>query len=175
MRSRLNPRVRVLARQSARAIAALKMRLCPLLALLLIVAAQAGGQQTALPVWQGVVRTAAGVPVAGVIVQLSNDRNHAQAESGSDGRFKLPPLPSGQYGASIVSDSRKIEYGKPVELAQVPESVAITILDKDEMTISSLKEENDSSGGEKLSSQAVSELPLNKRDFSQLLLLPPAP
>ena len=51
-------------------------------------------------------------------------------------------------------------------------AVVLTLSARGEITVSELQQkEQSATGGEELSSQAVSELPLNKRDFSPLLLL----
>jgi hypothetical protein len=139
--------------------------------LLLICTAPAHSQQSALPGWQGVVRDARGAPVAGVIVRLTDHGIKAEAKTGTGGRFKLPPLPAGQYRLSIEADRRKIEYAQPVDLAPGAQLVAITLSGRDQLALAILKEQSGATGGEELSSQEVSQLPLNKRDFSQLLLL----
>ena len=60
----------------------------------------------------------------------------------------------------------------PVELtANTPEAL-LTLSGRGELTVATLQSKGQAAtGGEELSSQAVSELPLNKRDFSSLLLL----
>jgi hypothetical protein len=65
-----------------------------------------------------------------------------------------------------------VECAQPVDLtANTPEAL-ITLSGRGELTVATLtKKEQAGTGGEELSSQAVSELPLNKRDFSSLLLL----
>ena len=110
------------------------------LALLLICTAPAHSQQAALLVWQGVVRDARGAPVAGVVVQLTNHSTKAEAKTGAGGRFKLPPLPAGQYRLSIEAERRKIEYARPIDLAPGAPPVAIVVSGRDQLALSILKE-----------------------------------
>ncbi len=141
----------------------------------LLAAAGAGAQQAELSVWQGIVRNAAGAPIPAVTVRLAASGTSAEAVSGVDGRFHMMGLPPGQYRLSVESKGRRIDYALPIDLvAGVPgaggPNVAITLSGRGELTVSALKSQA-ATGGEELSSQAVSELPLNKRDFSTLLLL----
>jgi hypothetical protein len=140
----------------------------------LLVPAGAWAQPVALPVWQGILRNAAGAPIPGATVRLTASAA-AEAVTGADGSFRLLNLAPGQYRLSIESKGRRIDYAQPIDLvASVPGSgvpmVAITLSGRGELTVSILKAP-EATGGEELSSQAVSELPLNKRDFSTLLLL----
>src|ERR1700731_1977558 len=88
--------------------------LCRLAVLFLLCAAPARAQKAGVSAWQGIVRTADGAPVAGVIVRLAGG-SKAEAKTGTDGRFKLPPLPVGKYRLSIDADHNKFEYATPVE------------------------------------------------------------
>jgi len=136
-----------------------------------LVAMNAGAQQSTA-VWQGVVRNAAGAPISAATVRLVTSAATAESVTGTDGSFGLKGLQPGQYRLSVESKGRKIDYALPIELvsgASTPK-VAITLSDRGELTVSALKSQ-EATGGEELSSKAVSELPLNKRDFSSLLLL----
>jgi hypothetical protein len=141
------------------------------LALLLVCAAPAHSQPTAVLVWQGLLRDARGAPIPGVIVRLTDHGTKAEAKTGAGGRFQLPPLPAGHYRLSIEADRRKIEYARAIDLVLGALPVAITFSGRNQLALSTLKEQTGATGGEDLSSQEVSQLPLNKRDFSQLLLL----
>jgi len=138
-----------------------------LLAAWLLIAAGAWAQQ---PVWQGVLRNAAGAPIPSAKVRLSGSGVQAEAITTADGRFKLPALLPGQYRLTVEANGRKIEYAQPINLAQASPAVALTLSSRGELSVTILKGQT-ATGGEELSSQAVSELPLNKRDFSTLLLL----
>ena len=126
-------------------------------------------QPAALPVWQGVLHDAAGAPIAGAKIRLVGTAK-AQAVTGPDGRFQLPPLATGQYRLTVEAGGRKVQYALPIDLEPAASAVSLTLSGHGELTVTALKGTS-ATGGEQLSSQAVSELPLNKRDFSQLLLL----
>jgi hypothetical protein len=140
------------------------------LAALLLPASEARPQSAMQPVWQGVLRNAGGAPISSAKVRLAGNGKQAEAVTGSDGRFRLTALPQGQYRLSVKTDGRTFDYALPIDLAQASPAVALTLSDRGELTVTLLKSQS-ATGGEQLSSQAVSELPLNKRDFSTLLLL----
>ena len=141
-----------------------------LLGLLLVQAHSAIAQQPAEPAFHGVLRNSAGAPISGAKIQLTATSAHSEAVTGADGQFQLSPLAPGQYRLTLEANGRKVEYAQPVELSVGAPAVALTLSDRGEVTVALLKVQV-STGGEELSSQAVSELPLNKRDFSTLLLL----
>ncbi|HWT66289.1 MAG TPA: TonB-dependent receptor [Terracidiphilus sp.] len=123
-------------------------------------------------VWQGLLRTAAGAPIAGAKVMLASTAAHGDATTGADGKFALTALPAGEYRLTIESDGKRVEYAVPVELAAEAPAAVITLSARGEITLATqAAAAQAATGGEQLSSQAVSELPLNKRDFSSLLLL----
>jgi len=140
------------------------------LAALVLLAVAAGAQQAAQAVWRGVLHNAAGAPIASAKVRLTGNGAQAEAVTGADGRFTLAALPQGQYRLTVQAGGHKSEYAQPIDLSQASPEVVIKLSGRGEVTVAALKGQ-DATGGEQLSSQAVSELPLNKRDFSALLLL----
>ena len=141
-----------------------------MLAVLLLSTAAAYAQQSAQPVWQGVLRNPAGAPIQKAKIRLAGTSGKGEAVTGADGRFALTALPPGQYRLSVEASGRNIDYSQTIDLVPAAPPVAITLSDQGELTVAALKAPA-ATGGEELSSQAVSELPLNKRDFSTLLLL----
>ncbi|MGB6691449.1 MAG: carboxypeptidase regulatory-like domain-containing protein [Terracidiphilus sp.] len=136
-----------------------------------IFAALVQAQQTpSAAIWQGVLRDTAGAPIAEAKIRLTGNGARAEAVTGADGRFQLKVLASGQYRLRVEARGRKVEYPVPVDLAAAAPPVAITLSSRGELSVAALQL-NAATGGEQLSSQAVSELPLNTRDFSHLLLL----
>jgi Carboxypeptidase regulatory-like domain len=133
-------------------------------------------QQPSLFVWQGFVRNAAGAPIPSAKVRLNANGATtpaavtAEAATAADGQFHLAPLPTGSYRLTVEADGRVIDYAQPIDLIPAAPSVVLTLSGRGELTIALLKAQT-ATGGEQLSSQAVSELPLNGRDFSTLLLL----
>ncbi|HWA96155.1 MAG TPA: TonB-dependent receptor [Terracidiphilus sp.] len=131
----------------------------------------ASAQQQPTIVWQGVLHTAGGAPIANAHITLTGSTT-AEGATGADGHFTLAPLPAGSYRLTVESSGRHIDYAQPVELNDATRAALLTLSNRGELTVSILQEKTQSAtGGEELSSQAVSELPLNKRDFSTLLLL----
>ena len=128
-------------------------------------------QQTKEMVFQGILRNGSGGPITGAVIRIKSSKNTAEATTGVDGRFKLAGLAAGRYQLSVISGSRKTNYSLPIEPAVNAAAVAVTVPTQGDLLLAPLIEQVAATGGEELSSQAVSGLPLNKRDFSQLLLL----
>jgi hypothetical protein len=137
---------------------------------LLLSVISALAQQSGKAIWRGVLRNPAGAPIVAAKIRLAGSRATAEAVTGGDGSFQLAVLPAGQYRLTVETGGRKIDCAQPIELATDAASVALTLSARGEVTVTVLKGST-ATGGEELSSQAVSELPLNKRDFSTLLLL----
>lgn len=144
--------------------------ICLVQALMLVaVTGAARAQLPATAVWHGSLRNPAGAPIAGTKVRLSGKAT-AEADTAADGSFALSGLPAGQYKLTVVGRGRTVTYAQAIDLTPSAPEVSITLSNRGEMTVSA-QQGTGATGGEALSSQAVSELPLNKRDFSSLLLL----
>ena len=110
--------------------------------------------------------------ISGAHIVLSSGTASFQATTANDGRFLVTGLTSGQYRLTVEANSGKVEYAQLIDVAPAAPLVSISLSSRGEIAIATVKEkEQAATGGEQLSSQAVSELPLNKRDFSSLLLL----
>ena len=140
------------------------------LSALLLFGLQSWSQQPTQNVWQGALRNSSGAPIPGAKVRLTGKGVEVEATTGSDGAFRLAPLPTGQFRLIIQAKAEKVNYAQPIDLQPGAVPVAITLSERGELTVVALQTQT-ATGGEQLSSQAVSELPLNKRDFSTLLLL----
>jgi hypothetical protein len=125
--------------------------------------------QSSTPLWHGVLRNEAGAPIHGAIVRLAGGQGQIEAVTDSDGRFQLA-LPAGEYRLTLQASNHKIKYAEPIHVTGASPAMLLTLSGRGELTVAVL-DANQTTGGEELSSQAVSELPLNKRDFSALLLL----
>ncbi len=121
--------------------------------------------------WSGVLRNTAGAPIAGAKVRLSAHGNKAEASTDADGEFHLPTLPPGQYHLTVEEQHKKADYAQLIDLQPLAAPVLLTLSIRGEILVGAEAGGKAATGGEQLSSQAVSELPLNKRDFSSLLLL----
>ena len=136
----------------------------------------------------GVVRTAAGAPVVGATVTITAagaQQDRHTASTGADGNFTIASLPTGPYTITVQLPGRPPTAPSAwnVDAASMVLAVSaentLTISTESETPAPVVPNSNSSAaenaagatGGEKLSSQSVSQLPLNGRDFSTLLLL----
>src|SRR5258706_9017179 len=160
---------------------------CLLLGLMVAVSLEAQQSSPSAPAWTGVVRTAAGEPVAGakVTVFTPGANKNLTAVTGSDGRFAIADLRPGPHTMSVQLPGRGPTASTGVDITGI--AVVLTVSDQNVLSIganpqtptagvsngnpSTTSNPASGTGGEKLSSQKVNELPLHGRDFSALLLL----
>src|SRR5262245_28546662 len=149
--------------------------------------------------WNSVVRDASGKAVAGAAIELRG--GHAapveyQTTSGANGEFSIVAMQPGSYDVAVHATNRTwkapealevkpgatlsigLQLGADGRVAFVetgsapPLGIKGRVLRKAEKaTESKTGKSAQGSGGERLSSEEVSTLPLNERDFSKLLLL----
>ena len=113
---------------------------------------------------------------SGAVVELTAGGETHRATSDVSGRFAFHGLAPGSYTLSLVVHGHSIASAAPLVLSLHPASATLSLLAAGAVSVvfrtgESNREATGKSGGEQLSSNAVSEIPLNKRDFSQLLLL----
>ena len=118
------------------------------------------GQQRDTQTWTGVLHDASGHPIAGAVVVLQS----AKATTSPEGRFTFDAIAPGAYSITVERDGRTASC-----TVQAPGTADLEW--SSDGVLRDTAKTREGSGGEQLSSKAVSELPLNKRDFSQLLLL----
>ena len=139
--------------------------------LILVLLASAGqAQQRPQASWKGFLRNPAGAPIAGANISLVGNGNGSEATTAADGSFSLESLPPGQYSLTVQTKVRRVRYAVLIDLRANGPVALLSLSDRGELTVTAQQGQS-STGGEELSSQAVSELPLNKRDFGTLLLL----
>jgi len=126
-------------------------------------------QEQPTAVWHGSVRNNAGAAIAGARVRLMGATT-VESTTSTDGSFKLSALPPGQYKLTVEAAGRTVSYAEMIDLQSAAPAVILTLSDRGELTLVALIGQT-AAGGQQLSSQAVSELPLNGRDFGTLLLL----
>lgn len=120
--------------------------------------------------WHGIVLDGNRKPLSGAVLRINSTAATLTVTSGPDGKFEFPDVPPGNY--TLTLDANGIHATFPQTLKLPSEAVAPQlVVSQNGITLTSLPTQAAGTGGEKLSSRAVSELPLNKRDFSQLLLL----
>ena len=120
--------------------------------------------------WTGILRDDHRQPIAGAVVRLSSGGRHETATTAKDGAFTFAALTPADYTLAVEYQGITTAYAQPVHL---PRDTA-TVLELSSSHVLALVDQaqaREGTGGENLSSKAVSELPLNKRDFGQLLLL----
>ncbi|MGC2638024.1 MAG: TonB-dependent receptor [Acidobacteriaceae bacterium] len=138
--------------------------------------------------WSGIVRNAAGDALARATVTILDSQNQPHtAVTASDGRFTIPGLPPGAYSVSVQMPGRPASAPVTITISSGA-AMILTLSDQNTLTAveppaptpvappanteSAANESGTTAtGGEKLSSESVSQLPLNGRDFSTLLLL----
>ncbi len=136
---------------------------------------QQPAQQTTV-VCAGQLRDANGAPVSGAQVSLQSvagGRLHAL--SGADGSFRFASIAPGSYLLTVERGHRSYAGSQQVTLPWIMSGGAIgdliiTITTQGDLTVTG-SQRVEATSGEDLSGKEVSSLPLNKRDFSQLLLL----
>ncbi len=145
---------------------------CSFALIVLVASAVAAGQTVAQVAWGGLLRDAGGAPIADATVRLSSGSSKTEGKTGSDGRFSLAMLPAGKYHLSVTTKAGASQYAPTVVLTAGAPEALLTLSERGELTVAVVRiKAQAATGGEELSGQAVSELPLNKRDFSSLLLL----
>jgi Carboxypeptidase regulatory-like domain len=141
-----------------------------LLLSLLLVTAVTGRCQTPAPAWRGVLQDEAAQHVAQASVELDAGDEHKEAATGQDGSFHFGFLLPNTYHLSVTANGRVYQTSADIKIPAQAATVTLT-LRADGGLIVGVQQEKAAAGGEQLTSKAVSEIPLNKRDFSQLLLL----
>ena len=131
----------------------------------------AWSQQDAIPSWGGELRDATGAPMADATIWLTEQGHRHAAATAANGSFTFKNLPAGNYMLSVESAGKVVNSSRPILLEANHVAVLVTLSGQDALTVVEQNDTCEATGGEQLSSRAVSELPLNKRDFSQLLLL----
>ncbi len=131
------------------------------------------GQELTTRSWRGVLHNADGAPIQSASIHLIGGHGEMVAETAADGSFRFPNLPPGSYQLAVVIGGVGHDYATPLDLTTDAAPVVVTL--SPQGTVSVTFEQKitaaTGTGGEQLSSQTVSAIPLNKRDFSQLLLL----
>ena len=114
------------------------------------------------------MRDAAGQPVSGASVALHTPTKDLEAQTASEGAFEFHAVPAGKYAVTI-----KWSGGSAAVVGEVDFASGANMQQSLRLTAAGgvlLQADSQSTGGEQLSGKQVSALPLNKRDFSQLLL-----
>ena len=135
------------------------------------------GRSFPVPAWKGVVREASGSTVSGAIIELRAISGNARysIKTSDHGEFLLTGVAAGNYELSVTTSAGKT-WKSSTPLLISKDSALTTAIELSsqgsEIRITSATETAPAqAGGEHLSKEKVSSLPLNERDFSKLLLL----
>jgi Carboxypeptidase regulatory-like domain len=121
--------------------------------------------------WRGELHNAAGKPLSGAVIELIAAGRTATATTQTDGSFSFHQLQPFHYKLFVTVDGHRIATTQSVDLSTPQADTLVTLTGKGLLSLQPLASQQETSGGVDLSSKSVSQLPLNKRDFSQLLLL----
>ena len=139
--------------------------------LLFVLTAILPAQDRNLQSWGGILSSEAGDAITDAAVQLSSPTFTKTTKTGLKGDFRFDQLQPGRYTLTVERHHRRTVYARALDLPSTVAIAKLTLSEKGVLSMASPTEQAARSGGEQLSGTAVSELPLNKRDFSQLLLL----
>jgi hypothetical protein len=128
-------------------------------------------QEQTTQYWRGVLHHAAGLPTRNATIRLIGKKGEFVSNASVDGSFQFADLIPGDYILNVVIDGSVHRYAEPLKLTMDSPPAVVTISLEGIVSVDFHSEETAKTGGENLSSQTVSAIPLNKRDFSQLLLL----
>ena len=121
--------------------------------------------------WKGTLRDAHGTAIAGAVVRVQSAGTKAAATTRGNGQFAFGALPAGEYAVSVAYKGATAKCSRPVRLPGNGATAVLELSADGSLSLLAGTESREGTGGEQLSAKAVSAMPLNKRDFSQLLLL----
>jgi hypothetical protein len=121
--------------------------------------------------WRGELHNAAGKPLSGAVIELIAAGRTSTQITQADGSFSFHQLQPLHYKLFVTVDGHRIATTQSVDLSTPQADTLLTLTAKGVLSLQPLANQQENTGGVDLSSKSVSQLPLNKRDFSQLLLL----
>jgi hypothetical protein len=128
--------------------------------------------------WSGVLRDAAGNPVADAKITLQTADSHRkyEATTATDGTFSIANVEADSYTLSVEVAEKVWTAASPFVVTEQnasPANLALSAQDQTLLVNPPAPEgtKTKGTGGQHLSSEEVAGLPLNERDFSKLLLL----
>jgi hypothetical protein len=121
--------------------------------------------------WGGALQNETGAPISGATIRLVTKKAELVSTTSATGSFQFPNLALDDYELDVVIEGAVHRSAAPLSLKADSLPAVVTLAADGAISIAFPPAEAEKTGGEKLSSQTVSAIPLNKRDFSQLLLL----
>ena len=141
------------------------------LLLILLFPALFCGQQLSTRAWKGTLHRDNGAPVSGAQIQLTGGHSDLAATTADDGSFRFPELPVGSYHLTVLTGGITHRFANALNLTPESPAAGVTLAANGTVSVTFEQGTGTATGGEQLTGQTVSAIPLNKRDFSQLLLL----
>ena len=121
--------------------------------------------------WSGILRDSAGAAIASATVNLKSGSAVSTTKTDTGGRFTFPAIAPGEYSISVDYNRTTARYPRKLNLPGTGLEAVLQLSPDGSLSLIEDPGARQSTGGQQLSNKAVSSLPLNKRDFSQLLLL----
>ena len=129
----------------------------------------AGGQLPTSSDWNGLVRDAAGGIASKAEMVLQGNGSRYSAVTSESGSFHFDAPARGSYELTVSFGGRLFRMAASAAIPMAG-NWRVTLLADGAISLQQ-EGQTQASGGETLSSKSVTSIPLNKRDFSQLLLL----
>src|SRR5580658_7479048 len=142
-----------------------------LVLLVLLLTSGLCSQELAVRSWKGELENDAGGAIKVAQIHLIGGHGELVSETDSQGRFQFPKLPPGSYQLVVVVNGVGHNSSRILNLKPDSPEAIVSLLADDSVSVTFQADTAKGTGGEQLSAQTVSAIPLNKRDFSQLLLL----
>jgi hypothetical protein len=136
-----------------------------------VVCASALSAQQSSSSWTAILTNAAGEGLGGAVIHLTASALAREVHTKTDGTFSFSDLPTGRYTLTVTWNGKEASYQGPIDIPPTGQAGRLILSAAGVLSFESQSAQAARSGGERLSSQAVSSIPLNKRDFSNLLLL----
>jgi hypothetical protein len=132
-------------------------------------AISAGERSQAKP-WTAVLDDSHGAALAGATVRIEQEGRRTEVRTATDGRFTFDAVQPGEYLVTAELNGKTAASARAIPLPGEPGLTVLEWTSGGELSLRQDAKAREGTGGEQLTSKAVSGLPLNKRDFSQLLL-----
>jgi hypothetical protein len=135
------------------------------------------GRAAGASAWNGVLRDASGKAVSGALIVLREVAAGTtySAKTSVRGEFIFADLAPGRYDLKVTAGGKTWTVSMPIAIGgDFPRNSALELSIQDQglrVVSGTQSPAAEASGGEHLSKEKVSSLPLNERDFSKLLLL----
>ena len=126
--------------------------------------------QTPTSNWNGMLRSDRSLQASEGTILLESGTNHYSTAVNAEGAFSFQNLTAGLYSVTVAAAGHSYRCGTKVSIPSAAISTTLT-LGRDGSVEIANTEIGKVTDTDQLTNKGVSEIPLNKRDFSQILLL----